>query len=37
MVPIENGELLLGKWKQIFAVELDPIRDRELICTFISE
>lgn len=37
MIPIEKGELLLGKWKQIFAVELDPIRQRELICTFISE
>jgi len=36
-IPIENGELLLGTWKQIFAVELDPIRQRELICTFISE
>ena len=37
LIPIENGELLLGKWKQIFAVELDPIRKRELVCTFISE
>jgi len=36
-VPIEDGELLLGEWKQIFAVELDPIRKREIICTFISE
>jgi len=37
MVPIQDGKLLLGDWKQIFAVELDPIRDRELIVTFISE
>tara|TARA_R110000772_G_scaffold20466_1_gene56644 strand:- start:8008 stop:8457 length:450 start_codon:yes stop_codon:yes gene_type:complete len=37
LIPVENGELLLGPWKQIFAVELDPIRDRELIITFISE
>jgi secondary thiamine-phosphate synthase enzyme len=37
LIPIENGELILGQWKQIFAVELDPIRKRELVCTFISE
>ena len=36
-IPVENGELLLGQWKQIFAVELDPIRKREIICTFIQE
>ena len=36
-IPIEDGELILGDWKQVFAVELDPIRQRELICTFISE
>ena len=36
-VPIEDGNLLLGKWKQIFVVELDPIRDREIVCTFIGE
>ncbi|MFY0650410.1 MAG: YjbQ family protein [Cyclobacteriaceae bacterium] len=37
MVPVQNGELILGTWKQVFAVELDPIRKRELVCTFISE
>tara|TARA_Y100000385_G_scaffold231378_1_gene243346 strand:+ start:585 stop:1043 length:459 start_codon:yes stop_codon:yes gene_type:complete len=39
-IPVENGKLILGSWKQIFAVELDhepPIRDRQLVCTFISE
>ena len=36
-VPIENGNLLIGEWKQIFVVELDPIRDRTIICTFIGE
>jgi secondary thiamine-phosphate synthase enzyme len=36
-IPVENGELLLGEWKQLFAVELDPVRKRELICTFLSE
>jgi len=36
-IPIEKGELILGEWKQLFAVELDPVRDRQLICTFISE
>ena len=27
-IPIKNGKLLLGKWKKLFFVELDPIRDR---------
>ncbi len=37
MIPVTEGEMMLGEWKQIFAIELDPIRERELICTFISE
>lgn len=37
LIPVENGELMMGTWKQIFAVELDPIRKRELVVTFISE
>ena len=35
-IPIKNGKLLLGKWKKLFFVELDPVRDRELIITFIN-
>ena len=35
-VPVEKGKLILGTWKQIFFVELDPIRDREIVCSFIS-
>lgn len=35
-VPIEKGELLLGEWKKIFFIELDPVRDRKIICSFIK-
>jgi secondary thiamine-phosphate synthase enzyme len=35
-VPIKDSKLLLGKWKRIFFVELDPMRKRELIVTFIN-
>ena len=35
-VPIKDSKLLLGKWKRIFFVELDPMRERELIATFIN-
>lgn len=35
-VPIENGKLLLGEWKRIMGVELDPDRSREILCTFIQ-
>jgi secondary thiamine-phosphate synthase enzyme len=34
-IPVENGKLILGEWKQIFFIELDPIRDREFVLTFI--
>ena len=36
-IPIDNGGLILGDWKNIFAIELDPIRKRKLVCTFIGE
>lgn len=35
-VPIKDSKLRLGKWKRIFFVELDPMRERELIITFIN-
>lgn len=36
-VPVSDGDLILGEWKSIFLIELDPGRDREIICTFIGE
>ena len=36
-VPVENGDLILGNWKNIFAIELDPVRQRKIVCTFIGE
>ena len=36
-IPIEKGELVIGTYKRIFAIELDGIRDREIICSFIEE
>ena len=35
-IPVENGKLILGKYKKVFGIELDPIRDREIICTFVK-
>ena len=35
-VPVEDGKLILGKWKKILGVELDPSRNREIVCTFIK-
>ena len=35
-IPIHDSKLLMGKWKRIFFVELDPMRNRELIITFIN-
>ena len=35
-IPVNKSKLLVGKWKRLFFIELDPMRDRELIITFIS-
>ena len=36
-IPIDKGELLMGDWKKVFAVELDPVRKRKIICSFLEE
>lgn len=35
-IPVEEGNIMLGKWQTIFLVELDPIRDREIVLSYIS-
>ena len=35
-IPVNNSKLLLGEWKRLFFIELDPMRDRELIVTFVN-
>ena len=35
-VPVEDGEMLLGKWQRILMFELDRERDREVIISFIK-
>ena len=34
-IPVENGKMLLGKWQDIFLVDLDPSRWREVIITLL--
>jgi secondary thiamine-phosphate synthase enzyme len=36
-IPVDEGKLMLGTWKSIFVIELDPGREREIVCTFIGE
>ena len=36
-IPVDNGKLILGEYKKIFGIELDPQRSREIVCTFIKE
>ena len=36
-VPAEDGKLMLGKWQEIFLVELDPAREREVVVSFIKQ
>lgn len=33
-LPVEDGKLLLGKWQDVFLIEFDPIRDRDVIITY---
>ena len=35
-IPVNKSKLLLGKWKRLFFIELDPMRKRELIITFLN-
>ncbi|MBU1203528.1 MAG: secondary thiamine-phosphate synthase enzyme YjbQ, partial [Nanoarchaeota archaeon] len=35
-VPFERRELMLGKWQNIFFVELDGPREREIIITILE-
>lgn len=35
-IPVHDGKLQLGKWQSVFLVELDPIRERDVIVTYIS-
>lgn len=35
-IPVVDGKLLLGKWQTIFLVELDPIRDREVVFSYMA-
>lgn len=36
-VPAEDGKLMLGEWQEIFLVELDPTREREIVISFIKQ
>jgi secondary thiamine-phosphate synthase enzyme len=35
-IPVQDGKLLTGKWQTIFLVEFDPIREREVIITYVD-
>jgi secondary thiamine-phosphate synthase enzyme len=35
-IPVKDGKLMTGKWQSVFLVELDPIRDREVVLTYLN-
>lgn len=35
-VPVENGKMMLGEWQTVFLIEFDPIRDRDLVITYME-
>lgn len=34
-IPVEDGKMMLGQWQTVYLVEFDPIRDRDVIITYI--
>lgn len=34
-IPVKDGKMLLGKWQSVFLVEFDPIRERDIILTYL--
>lgn len=35
-IPVEDGRMMLGEWQTVYLVEFDPIRDRDVIITYIG-
>ena len=35
-VPVKDGKMLLGKWQDVFLIEFDPVRDREIVITLLE-
>ena len=36
-IPVEDGKTLLGKWQNVYLVEFDPVRERDVIITYFGE
>lgn len=35
-IPVEDGKMMLGQWQTVYLVEFDPIRDREVIISYME-
>lgn len=35
-IPVEDGKMVLGQWQTVYLVEFDPIRDRDIIITYMD-
>lgn len=36
-IPVRDGKMMLGKWQDVFLIEFDPIRNRDIVITFHQE
>lgn len=36
-IPVKDGKMELGEWQTVCLIEFDPIRDRNVIITYIGE
>jgi len=37
MIPVLNGKMLLGQWETLFLVEMDGVRSRSVVVSFLDE
>ena len=35
-IPVEDGKMIKGQWQTVYLVEFDPIRDREVVITYME-
>lgn len=33
-IPVQDGAMMLGKWQDVYLIEFDPIRNRNIVITF---
>lgn len=35
-IPVEDGKMMLGQWQTVYLIEFDPVRDRNIVITYMA-